>query len=79
VLAGADLRSGARVLVRLKEAIDASSWGRDTPGLNVTLSVGVATRPKGGTMTAAVAAADQALYDAKAAGRNRIVTHSNQG
>ena len=79
VLAGADLRSGTRVLVRLKEAIDASSWGRDTPGLNVTLSVGVATRPKGGTMTAAVAAADQALYDAKAAGRNRIVTHSNQG
>jgi len=52
VLAGADLHSGARALIRLKQAIDASPWGRDTPGLSVTISVGVATRPKGGTMTA---------------------------
>ena len=49
VLAGADLALGARVLGRLKETVDAWPWAREAPGLKVTLSIGIATRPRGGT------------------------------
>jgi diguanylate cyclase (GGDEF)-like protein len=74
VLAGTDLAMGARVLQRLKQASDACGWAREAQGLNVTLSIGVATRPRGSTIAATIAAADEALYEAKAAGRNRIVS-----
>ncbi len=73
VLAGADVEMGSRVLQRLKRASDASLWQGEAHGLRVTLSIGIATRPKGGTLAAVIAAADRALYDAKAAGRDRIV------
>jgi diguanylate cyclase (GGDEF)-like protein len=74
VLAGADLALGARVLSRLKQAIDACPWGREAAGLKVTMSIGIATRPRGGELASAIAAADQALYEAKAGGRDRIAT-----
>ena len=74
VLAGTDLAPGARVLRRLKQAIDACPWGREAAGLKVTMSIGIATRPRGATLAAAIAAADQALYEAKAAGRDCIAT-----
>ena len=74
VLANADLALGARVLGRLKETVDAHPWSHEAPGLKVTLSIGIATRPRGGGIEAAIAAADKALYAAKAAGRDRIVT-----
>jgi diguanylate cyclase (GGDEF)-like protein len=76
VLAGADLAAGMRVLERLKKASDACPWGATAPGLRVTLSVGIATRPPGGTLSATIANADSALYEAKAAGRDRIALHS---
>jgi diguanylate cyclase (GGDEF)-like protein len=74
VLANADLALGARVLARLKETVDAFPWANEAPGLNVTLSIGIATRPRGSAIAATIAAADEALYDAKAGGRNRIAT-----
>jgi len=74
VLAGADLALGARVLGRLKETVDAWPWAREAPGLKVTLSIGIASRPAGATIASTIAAADEALYHAKAAGRNRIAT-----
>jgi diguanylate cyclase (GGDEF)-like protein len=74
VLAGADLAMGMRAMQRLKQASDACPWGRDTKGLKVTLSIGIATRPRGGTIAATIAAADQALYEAKAGGRDRIAS-----
>ena len=74
VLANADLELGARVLARLKETVDAHAWAREAAGLTVTLSIGIAARARGGTVAATIAAADQALYDAKAAGRDRIAT-----
>ena len=74
VLANADLALGARVLSRLKETVDAFHWENEAPGLRVTLSIGIATRLQGGTIAATIAAADQALYEAKAGGRNRIAT-----
>ena len=74
VLANADAALGARVLARLKETVDAFPWAREAAGLQVTLSIGIAARPRGGPVAATIAAADEALYDAKAAGRNRIAT-----
>jgi diguanylate cyclase (GGDEF)-like protein len=74
VLAGADLAMGTRVLARLKENVDAWSWAREAPALKVTRSIGIATRKRSGALAATIAAADGALYDAKAAGRNRIAT-----
>jgi diguanylate cyclase (GGDEF)-like protein len=76
VLAGADLALGARALARLKENVDAWPWASEATGLRVTLSIGIAARPRGATIAATIAAADEALYDAKAAGRNRIATKS---
>jgi len=74
VLAGADVALGARVLTRLKETVDAFPWTREAAGLTVSLSIGIAARPRGASVTATIAAADEALYGAKAAGRNRIAT-----
>ena len=76
VLAGADLATGTRVLQRLKRASDACLWQSETPGLNVTLSIGIATHVRGATIASTIAAADEALYAAKAAGRDRIVARS---
>jgi diguanylate cyclase (GGDEF)-like protein len=75
VLAGADREGSARVLRRLKDAVDACSWSSDSAGaaLLVTLSIGAATRAAGAPVAATIADADQALYTAKSGGRNRIV------
>src|SRR4030095_13390333 len=75
VLANADLALGARVLARLKETVDAFPWAREAPGLDGTLSIGIAARPRGSAIAATIAAADEALYDAKAGGRDRIATN----
>ncbi len=72
VLANATTETGMRVLQRLKEAIDTFPWEAEATGLKVTLSIGIATRGIGATIATTIAAADRALYDAKAAGRDRI-------
>lgn len=45
----------------------------DAPALAVTISIGVASVPPGGDLALAIARADQAMYRAKSAGRNRVV------
>ena len=61
---------------RLRQAVEAAPIAVAAGGvpLRVTISVGVACFPAhGATTTALTAAADAALYRAKAAGRNRVV------
>jgi len=63
---------------RLRIAIAAASFDASSPGghrvqVRVTVSVGVASLTDAGPgLQALIAAADTALYDAKAAGRNRV-------
>jgi diguanylate cyclase (GGDEF)-like protein len=76
VLAGADLATGRRVVERLKRASDAYRWESEAAGLKVTLSIGLALRARGATIATTIAAADEALYEAKAAGRDRIATRA---
>ncbi|MEP7368397.1 MAG: GGDEF domain-containing protein, partial [Dermatophilaceae bacterium] len=58
------------VAARLHAAVRSAPWGQVAPGLAVTVSVGV-----GHTVASrgAIAAADAALYEAKRAGRDRVV------
>ena len=59
------------VAERLHEAVRSAPWGQVAAGLAVTVSVGVG-RPV--PAHGAIAAADAALYAAKRAGRDRVVT-----
>jgi diguanylate cyclase len=59
------------VAARLHDAVRAAPWGQVAPGLTVTVSVGVG-HP--GPAHGAIAAADAALYAAKRAGRDCVVT-----
>ena len=69
VFSGGDAADG--VAVRLHDAVRSAPWEQVAPGLEVTVSVGV-----GRTLASrgAIAAADAALYEAKRAGRDRVVT-----
>jgi diguanylate cyclase (GGDEF)-like protein len=67
--------AGGRVLAeRVRAAVEAGSW----PQRPVTISVGVATC-EWGSAEALIAAADRALYEAKRAGRNRVVADGPAG
>ena len=62
----------------LRERIESACWLDEFPDLRCTVSIGIATVPEDGDSTLALLrAADQALYAAKAAGRNRVHVSSH--
>lgn len=71
ILVFGDGAAAQGVAVRLHEAVRSAPWGQVATGLKVTVSVGVGRAAPG---RAAIAAADAALYAAKGAGRDRVVT-----
>ena len=60
------------VCERLREQVAAYDWHALAPGLQVTVSAGLACSPPG-ERDALIEAADGALYRAKSAGRNRVM------
>ncbi len=63
-----------RILERLRSIIAELDWSAFAPGMRVTVSAGIVTLNPEETSDAVLARADQALYAAKAQGRNRIVS-----
>lgn len=59
---------------KLRAAVEAHDWPAVAPGLAVTLSLGVAGSGEAADPAALLAAADARLYQAKRAGRNRVVS-----
>jgi diguanylate cyclase (GGDEF)-like protein len=73
-LVGMNEEEAVRVCEELRRAVEADRWSRLAPGLQVTLSVGLATRLDETTALAMLHRADEALYQAKHLGRNRVVS-----
>jgi diguanylate cyclase (GGDEF)-like protein len=66
--------SAARMLDRLRAIIVDLDWSAFSPGMQVTISAGVATLRPDENPDSFLARADSALYLAKARGRNRIAS-----
>ena len=67
---------GARIVAeKIREEVASTLFGEDgDEPIEVTVSVGYASYPEHGlTQQALVDAADKAMYEAKARGRNRVV------
>lgn len=79
LMPGAQLNQAAAVLERLRERVERHPWADLAPGLAVTVSAGLAASPFDVSFDDAVARADRALYQAKAAGRNRVVVDAEPG
>jgi diguanylate cyclase (GGDEF)-like protein len=66
--------SAAPILDRLRAIISDLDWSAFSPGMQVTISAGVATLRPDENPDSFLARADSALYIAKARGRNRIAS-----
>jgi diguanylate cyclase (GGDEF)-like protein len=75
-----DLAGAERLAERLRESMEAREL-EPAPGaaFSVTSSFGVASFPEAGTPAALFAAADEALYRAKSAGKNCVVCSDGDG
>jgi diguanylate cyclase len=68
-----DAKAAAGACERLRTAIREEPWDRIAPGIALTASIGVATAETGGDLRALTELADRRLYEAKGAGRDRVV------
>lgn len=74
LLVEAPVAGAAAVCEKIRRAVELHPWDDVSPGLAVTVSLGwTALTDRMETSGALVAAADTALYRAKAAGRNRVM------
>ena len=70
-----DILLAAKICRRISQAIRSWSWAQIHPNLQITLSIGVALAEEARTPVEVMAVADQRLYQAKNAGRDRIVMY----
>jgi diguanylate cyclase (GGDEF)-like protein len=68
-----DAHAATACAERIRQALVVEDWERIAPGLTLTTSVGLATTEHPTDLEALVKLADQRLYEAKNAGRDRIV------
>ena len=59
---------------RLRLAVERYGWGTIAPGLRVTISIGLTVRLNDEGMDSLNSKAENALHQAKADGRNQIIT-----
>jgi diguanylate cyclase (GGDEF)-like protein len=80
MLPGAAQDQAAVAAERLRIAVERTDFAAPEPGtmLKVTVSIGVAVLANGETLEQLIERADNALYRAKAAGRNTVVTTSQE-
>lgn len=72
VLGNTDLDQAVQICERLLGEVRGHPWSELTAGLSCTASVGVALLRQGESVSRWLGRADAALYEAKAAGRNRV-------
>jgi len=73
VLPGTDRQGALAVAERVRAATEASALPDLPFERRITISIGVATYERGEEVSTLLARADQALYQAKNAGRNRVI------
>jgi len=78
---GVDLQGASAFGERIRRIVQAQLFLYQETEIRVTISVGVATVPDVGMREPAelIALADEALYEAKRGGRNRVVTSADRG
>jgi diguanylate cyclase (GGDEF)-like protein len=74
VLPDTSTEGAAQILERLRQIISDLDWSAFSPGMQVTISAGIAALRAHETSDTFLARADGALYTAKAQGRNRIAS-----
>lgn len=75
----ADLRSTALAAERIRKTFEGATFEQDGKPVKLTVSIGVAGRDAGmASVEVLLKMADQALYTAKQAGRNRVVVFSRK-
>ena len=75
VMPDTDLSNAGLVAERLRSAIEQLTVQHDEVSLRITVSIGLTDFRPGESSAALAQRADEALYAAKAQGRNRVVTH----
>jgi len=65
------------LLDRVRQAVQAQATSAPAHALRVTVSIGLAVGEPGETVERILERADEALYQAKARGRNRVVVHGS--
>lgn len=73
ILPGTDIEAGIATLVRLQRGLTKNYFMRDSTRLLITFSAGVAQLGESETQAEAIARADAAMYEAKRAGKNRVM------
>jgi diguanylate cyclase (GGDEF)-like protein len=73
-----ELRAATAGCERIRRRIREEPWEQIAAGLAVTASVGVAATDDPGKLGALARIADQRLYEAKRAGRDRVVSHDGE-
>ncbi len=73
-----DATIAVRIANRMRQEIERFDWPSLSPGLAVTISLGCAQWQSAMSIDALIAAADQALYQAKHQGRNQVCLYEEE-
>jgi len=73
ILSGTTPLAALPALDRIRAATEARDWSAIGAGARVTVSAGIAGHRRGESIAQLLRRADEALYDAKGAGRNRVI------